>query len=341
MAEPAASRVGVLGAGSWGTTLALHLARKGETVTLWDGDAAHVARLEAEGRNERHVPGEKFPPSITVTPWLEDACGGPVVIFAVPAAAMTPVAESVAKAHPEWAGLPVTVAKGFEGESGRRMSQVLAGALPAAASRRVVALAGPSLAREVAGGLPVTLVAAGPEAEAREVQALFSGRNMRVYTNPDIAGVEYAGALKNIIAIAAGILDGMGLGDNARGALITRGLAEMVRLGTALGSRAESFYGLCGVGDLVTTCSSRLSRNHQVGERLAGGQKLEAILQELGQVAEGVPAARAAVDLARRAGVEMPIAQQVHEVLFSGKDPRRALDELMSRGLKPEVNATR
>jgi glycerol-3-phosphate dehydrogenase (NAD(P)+) len=334
-----ATTVGVLGAGSWGTTLALHLARKEHRVLLWDGDAAHLARLEAEGENKRHVPGQRFPAQLVVSPWLADAGGCDVAVFAVPCAAMAEVAGAVARAFPEWAALPVSVAKGFEASSGRRMSQVLSGALPRDAAQRVTVLAGPSLAAEAARGLPVTLVAAGPERDARLVQSLFSGRNVRVYTNPDPAGVEYAGALKNVIAIAAGILDGMQLGDNARGALITRGLAEMVRLGVAVGARPESFYGLCGVGDLVTTCSSPLSRNHQVGEGLSRGESLGAILERLGQVAEGVPATRAAVTLARGAGVEMPIAEQLHQVLFEGKDPRRALEELMSRGLKAEVGS--
>jgi glycerol-3-phosphate dehydrogenase (NAD(P)+) len=330
----------VLGAGSWGTTLALHLAHGGARVRLWDGDAAHLARLDAERENRRHLPGRKFPAALEVAPRLADAAGCEVVVFAVPCVAMAEVAGAVARGFPGWGALPVTVAKGFEASTNRRMSQVLADTLPRPAATRVTVLAGPSLAAEVARGLPVTLVAAGPEPDARIVQELFSARNMRVYTNPDPAGVEYAGGLKNVIAIAAGILDGLELGDNARGALITRGLAEMVRLGVALGARPESFYGLCGVGDLVTTCSSGLSRNHQVGEGLARGELLGAILERLGQVAEGVPATRAALGLARQAGVEMPIAGQVHEVLFAGKDPRRALEELMSRGLKAEVGRT-
>ena len=327
----------MLGAGSWGTTLALHLARLGVPVSLWDGDAAHLARLASDRENRRHLPGESFPEGLRVTPSLGDAAGCEVAVFSVPSRAMAEVARGVADAHPGWTALPVSVAKGLEGESGRRMSQVLAAALPPQAAARVTVLAGPSLATEVARGLPVHMVAAGPEPDAQLVQRLFSGRNMRVYTNPDAAGGEYAGALKNVIAIAAGILDGMGLGDNARGALITRGLAEMVRLGVTLGAKAESFYGLCGVGDLVTTCGSRLSRNHQVGEGLARGEALDEILERLGQVAEGVPATRAAVALAARHGVEMPIAEQVHQVLFDAKSPRRALEELLSRGLKSEV----
>ena len=332
------TRVGVVGAGSWGTTLALHLARRGNAVALWDRDPEHLARLAAERENARHVPGEAFPDSLQVTRGLDGALECDVAVFAVPTAGMRETAVAVRAVRPGWGALPVSVSKGFEVPGGRRMSQVLGEALPEAAARRTCVLAGPSLAREVARGLPVTLVAAGPEDEAKEVQRLFSGGTVRVYTNRDVAGVELGGALKNIIAIAAGLVDGLELGDNAKGALMARGLAEITRLGVALGARQETFYGLCGVGDMVTTCSSGLSRNHQLGIGLTRGRELEAVLADLGMVAEGVPATRAAVELANGVHVEMPITQQVHEVLFAGRDPRHALEELMSRGLKSEFH---
>jgi glycerol-3-phosphate dehydrogenase (NAD(P)+) len=335
------NKVAVFGAGSWGTTLALHLSRKGRAVRLWDRDELHLARLAAERTNARHVPGEKFPDSLEVASDFESLLEAEAAVFVVPSGAMRELAGRIRGAAPGWSAVPVSASKGFEAPGGLRMSQVLQEALPKPAARRIVVLAGPSLAREVARGLPVTLVAAGPEPEAAGIQELFSGLNVRVYTNPDVAGVELAGALKNVIAIAAGIVDGLELGDNAKGALVARGLAEMVRLGVALGARPETFYGLCGVGDLVTTAGSGLSRNHQVGIGLAKGRELSAVLDDLGMVAEGVPTARAALELARGAGVEMPITKQVCAVLFSKKDPRRALEELMSRGLKPEFRTGR
>ena len=338
MSAAAGTRVGVIGAGSWGTALALQLARKGEHAALWDRDLDHLARLSAERENARHVPGETFPDELEVSRELAPLLEAEVLVFAVPSAALRSAAELVAERAPRLRAVPVSAAKGFEAPGGKRMSEVLRETLPAPASGRVTVLSGPSLAREVAAGLPATLVATGPPAEAGVVQALFSGLALRVYTNDDTVGIELAGALKNVIAIAAGILDGLELGDNAKGALLARGLAEIVRLGTALGARAETFYGLCGVGDLVTTCGSGLSRNHQLGIALSRGRELEAILVDLGMVAEGVPTTRAAMELARRAGVEMPITQQVYEVLFEHKDPRAALEQLMSRGLKPEFH---
>jgi glycerol-3-phosphate dehydrogenase (NAD(P)+) len=330
------SRAGVLGAGSWGTTLALHLARKGIAVSLWDLDGEHLARLSAERENVRHVPGEAFPESLSVVRNMEEAAGLPVVVLAIPTTGMREAARAVKAAFPQWSALPVSVAKGLEYPGARRMSEVLKETLPPAAAARVTVLAGPSLAREVARGLPVSLVAAGLEADAREVQELFSGPSMRVYTNTDVIGVELGGAFKNIIAIAAGLMDGLELGDNAKGALLARGLAEMVRLGEALGARPESFYGLCGVGDLVATSTSDLSRNHQVGIALARGRRLDDILGDLGMAAEGVPATLAALEMSSRLGVELPITREVHAVMFSGKDPRDALEDLMNRGLKPE-----
>lgn len=331
--------VGVIGAGSWGTTLALHLARKDVPVSIWDRSPEHLGQLAAERENSRHVPGEMFPESLKVARRMEDVAAAPVVLFAVPTSAMREVATEVGFQFPEWSALPVSVAKGLEFPGARRMSTVLQESLPAPARNRVVVLAGPSLAREVARGLPATLVAAGPDAEAREVQELFSDGALRVYTNTDVVGVELASSLKNIIAIAAGMIDGLELGDNAKGALLARGLAEMVRLGTALGGRPESFYGLCGVGDLVATCGSGLSRNHQVGIALARGRELEAVLADLGMVAEGVIASRAVLELSEKLGVEMPITREVHDVMFAGKAPREALEALMSRGLKSEYRS--
>jgi glycerol-3-phosphate dehydrogenase (NAD(P)+) len=229
----------------------------------------------------------------------------------------------------------ISASKGFELETGERLSQVLQETL---AGRDVVVLTGPSHAEEVSRGIPTSVVAASPvEARAREVQALFSTPRFRVYTNSDVTGCEVAAGFKNVIAIAAGVCDGVGFGDNTKGALLTRGLAEMARLGVALGGRQDTFFGLAGMGDLIATAMSRHSRNRAVGERLGRGETIEQVLSSMTMVAEGVPASRAASALGRANGVELPITDQVCALMFDGRSPREALDALMSRDLRSEV----
>ena len=327
------SRVAVLGAGSFGTTLAVHLAQAGHDTRLWGRDAAAMARLATERENAKFLAGITLPAEVKVHAELEVALEqAEFVLFVVPSQAMRSVAEQVAATGAR--GVPVCASKGLELGTLRRLSQVLTETLGDPAP---VTLTGPSHAEEVARGIPTTVVAAcASEARARDVQLLCSTPRFRVYTNDDVVGCEYGGALKNVIAIAAGVCDGLGFGDNTKGALLTRGLAEMSRLGEVMGAKRETFSGLTGMGDLIATAMSRHSRNRHVGERLGRGETLEQVLGAMVMVAEGVTTARAARDLGRQRGVELPITEQVC-ALFEGRDPMSALMALMTRDLKREV----
>jgi glycerol-3-phosphate dehydrogenase (NAD(P)+) len=327
------SGVAVLGAGSWGTTLAIHLANAGHAVSLWDHDRDHLAVLESRRENPKFLAGIALPGGIKVQPELERALeGASFTLFVVPSQALRTAAARV-----QTTGLRSTwviATKGLELGSLKRMSEVLAETL---GDPDPVVLVGPSHAEEVSRGIPTSIVAAArDESRARLVQQLCSTVRLRVYTNTDVAGCEYGAALKNVIAIAAGVCDGLGYGDNTKGALLTRGLAEITRLGVAMGGRRDTFYGLTGMGDLIATATSRHSRNRHVGERLGRGETLEQVLGAMVMVAEGVNTAKAARDLGRARGVEMPITDQVCELMLEGKDPREALDALMSRDLKSE-----
>jgi len=325
--------VAMLGAGSWGTTLAIHLAALGHRVSLWDHDREQMDRMAADRENRKFLSGIALPDAIKVQPKLEAAVGGAEVIwFVVPSHALRAVASRVkgAGARALW----VCATKGLEVETLERPTEVLGGVL---GDPQVVAFVGPSHAEEVSRGIPTSIVAAcGDEARAQQVQELASSSRLRVYTNTDVAGCEYGAALKNVIAIAAGVCDGLGYGDNTKGALLTRGLAEITRLGVALGGRRETFYGLTGMGDLITTAMSRHSRNRHVGERLGRGETIEQVLGAMRMVAEGENTARAARELGRRNRVELPITDQVCALLLEGRSPREALEALMSRDLKSE-----
>jgi glycerol-3-phosphate dehydrogenase (NAD(P)+) len=327
------SRVAVLGAGSFGTTLAIHFCAAGHEVRLWGRDAAAMGRIRDTRENAKFLAGITLPPGVKVHAELERALeAAEFTVFVVPSQALRSVATQVAAIGT--AGLPVCASKGLELGSLRRLSEVLAETL---GDRSPVMLTGPSHAEEVARGIPTTVVAAcADEARARDVQVLCSTPRFRVYTNDDVVGCEYGGALKNVIAIAAGVCDGLGFGDNTKGALLTRGLAEMSRLGEAMGARRETFFGLAGMGDLITTAMSRHSRNRHVGERLGRGETLEQVLGAMVMVAEGVHTARAARDLGRQRDVELPITEQVC-ALFEGRDPQSALMALMTRDLKREA----
>jgi glycerol-3-phosphate dehydrogenase (NAD(P)+) len=327
------SRVAVLGAGSWGTTLAIHLAGAGHEAALWGNDGDQLAQIERERENRKFLAGIPLPPGVKVQPQLKAALeGAEFHLYVVPSQAVRAVAGQVAATGAR--GVAVCASKGLELGTLRRMSEVLAESLSDPAP---VALTGPSHAEEVAAGVPTSIVAACvDEARARAVQQLCATPRLRVYTNDDVAGCEYGGALKNVIAIAAGVCDGLGYGDNTKGALLTRGLAEIGRLGVAMGGRRETFFGLTGMGDLVTTAMSRHSRNRHVGEQLGRGETLEHVLDGMVMVAEGVNTARAARDLGRARGVELPITEQVCAIALEGKNPRDALQELMTRDLKRE-----
>jgi glycerol-3-phosphate dehydrogenase (NAD(P)+) len=325
----------VLGAGSWGTTLAIHLAGAGHEARLWDHDPALLAALESERENRKFLAGIALPAGVKVRTELEAALDGAThTLYVVPSQAVREVALRV-RATGMRASLPVCAAKGLELKTLKRMSEVLSEALE---DPDPVVLTGPSHAEEVSRGIPTSVVAAArDESRAREVQVLCSTPRFRVYTNSDIAGCEYGAALKNVIAIAAGVCDGVGFGDNTKGALLTRGLAEIARLGVAMGGRRETFYGLTGLGDLITTAMSVHSRNRHVGERLGRGETLEQVLGKMVMVAEGVNTARAARDLGRSHGLELPITEQVCALMFEGRSPREALQALMTRDLKSEA----
>ncbi len=325
----------VIGAGSWGTALAHHLAGTGVEVRLWAYEAEVAESIARSRENTAFLPGLALSAGVRpVTSFAEALQGARFALFVTPSHVARATLRAAAPALPP--GVPVVVAsKGFEIESLQRMDQVfeevLAGAHP------LVFVSGPSFAREVAAGLPTAVTAASHDAvSARAVQGLLSSETFRVYTTDDVVGVEVGGALKNVVAIAAGIGDGLGLGHNARSALITRGLAEMTRLGVALGARAATFAGLAGLGDLVLTCTGDLSRNRTLGLALAAGRSLAEVQAATRTVAEGVRTTAAAVRIAARAGVELPIAVQVHRVLFEGAPPRAALHELMTRTLRDE-----
>jgi len=330
-------KFGILGGGGWGTALSIVLSSGGGDVVVWEYDAEQAERVKGEGMNAKFLPGVALPSAVQFTSDLAEAVAGKdVVVFAVPSHTLRGVAKKLA-AMDTTGALIVAATKGIEDGSLMRMSEVLVDELSAAASDRIVVLAGPSHAEEVSRGHPTAVVAASASpASAKQVQQLFSTSTFRVYTNEDVVGVELGVSVKNVVAIAAGICDGIGYGDNTKAALITRGLAEITRLGLALGARRETFFGLAGVGDLVVTCLSRHSRNRYVGEEVGRGRTLEAVLSGMVMVAEGVKTTKSALHLARRHEVEMPITEQVYAVLFEGKDPHTAIDELMTRELKSE-----
>jgi glycerol-3-phosphate dehydrogenase (NAD(P)+) len=327
----------VLGAGSWGTALGALLAGKGFPVTTWDKDTAVLDEIAHAHRNERYLPGVALPPALLATPDLTRALeGAELVVLAVPSLAVRQVAiEAKRLVH---AGTPIVcVAKGIELESLMTMTEVLEDVLPVPLHPYLAVMSGPSFAREVARGLPTAVtVGARWERIARQVQDAFHTRTFRPYTSGDVVGCEIGGCVKNVVAIAAGISDGLGFGANALAALITRGLVEITRLAVRKGANPLTLSGLSGLGDLVLTCSSDLSRNRTVGRKLAEGKKLEDIEREIAQVAEGVPSARSVHDLSRRLEVEMPISETVHRLLYENVPPRDAVTALMMRETKPE-----
>jgi len=324
-------KVTVLGAGAWGTTLARLLCRDAHAVTLWGHDAEHLQDVTRAGANERYLPGILLPRELRLEADLRRAlAGGECVIVAVPSKGFAELARGLSECEDTL----VSVTKGIEYETGLTMCGVLRASAPRA---RIVAFSGPTLAMEVARDMPTAIVAASDDpAAAQQVQQLFHRPSFRVYTSADPLGVELGGALKNVVAIAAGVGDGLGFGDNSKAALITRGIVEMRRLGVACGAQPETFSGLSGLGDLTVTCYSRLSRNRGLGERLGRGDKLERVLTESIAIAEGYPTARSAYQLARRLKVVTPIIDEVYQVLYEGKNVAKALQDLTSRESKPE-----
>jgi glycerol-3-phosphate dehydrogenase (NAD(P)+) len=329
------NQIAVVGGGSWGTALSLLLAEKVDLIKLWVWDASQAATMKERHENPL-LPSFTLPDNIYVTTSLAEALEGvEFLLFVTPSHGAMAVANAMKQYLSKEVAI-VSATKGLDGETGLTISQTLERILPC--GTKIAVLSGPNLAVEVAKRIPTaTVVASNDKSLAQKVQKLLMGPSLRVYTNSDVLGVELAGALKNVIAIAAGICDGMGFGDNTKAALVTRGLAEITRLGMRLGAQQSTFMGLAGVGDLMATCASPLSRNRRLGFGLGQGRKIEEVLQEIGQVAEGIPTTKAARDLAHKLGVEMPITEQVYDVLFSGKPPQVALQEVMSREPKEEV----
>ena len=325
--------IAVVGAGSWGTTIASLLAARGP-LTLWARSAELADELTRTGRNATYLPGVQLPPTITATSSMAEAVArAHVVLVAVPSHGFRAVLETMAPALPDGAAV-VSLAKGIEAGTNRRMSQIVAEVLP---GHPAGVLSGPNLAHEVAAGQPAaTVVAFEDVALAQGVQELLHCSTFRVYTGTDVVGCEIAGASKNVMAIAAGASDGLGFGENTRAVLITRGLAEQARLGLAAGGMALTFGGLAGVGDLVATCTSPQSRNRTVGFELGAGRRLADVVSGMPMVAEGVRTAGPLVDLARRHGVEMPIAEQVAALVSGDTSPVDALAALMERPPRPE-----
>lgn len=322
--------VTILGAGAWGSVLGKVLHEGGHAVTLWDIDPPTLEAVRA-GRNERYLPGVELPRGWQVeSDWNRAIAGRECLVFAVPSKVFRQVAARLQGAP----ALLVSVTKGIEYDTGLTMCQILKEAAP---KNGVAALSGPSFALEVARGIPTAIVCGSDtEAVSRQVQQVFHRPALRVYRSTDVLGVELGGALKNIIAIGAGVCDGLGYGDNSKAALVTRALAEMRRFGVACGAQPETFAGLSGLGDLTVTCFSKLSRNRALGERLGRGETMEAIMASAPKLAEGYPTARSAYRLARKLDVVTPIIDEVHAMLYEGKNVRRAVQDLLNRALKAE-----
>jgi glycerol-3-phosphate dehydrogenase (NAD(P)+) len=327
-------KIGVMGDGGWGTTLAILLARKGYTVGLWGVFPEYLEIIDEKRENVKFLPGIKIPASVKI---IKEAGilinKSDIIIIAIPSRFLRGVLEkfSVIDCHQK---IFLSVVKGIENDTFLRPSQIIRDVL---GEVKLAVLSGPSISHEVALGIPATVVIASPVIKlARRLQKVFSTENFRVYVHSDVVGVELGGALKNIIAIACGISDGLGFGANTKAALLNRGMTEIMRLGIALGARPQTFWGLSGMGDLITTCISPYGRNRWVGEQIGKGRKIKQILAGMEMVAEGVWTTKAAYELSQKKHVEMPITEQVYKVLYENKNPRQAVKELMTRKLKEE-----
>ena len=331
-------KIAVLGAGSWGTALSLVLADNGHDVHLWGHNQAHIQEINKTHQNEKYLPSITLPESIFGYSSLEEALQGiHTIILAVPTKAIREVLQQMLIFRTE----PVTVvhvSKGIEPDTLLRISEIIEQELPESIRKDIVVLSGPSHAEEVSLRHPTTVAVSSNNMEAAErIQDLFINNNFRVYTNPDIIGVEIGGALKNIIALAAGISDGLGYGDNAKAALITRGLAEIARLGTKMGANPLTFSGLTGIGDLIVTCTSVHSRNWRAGNLLGSGKSLDEVLKNMGMVVEGVRTTKAAYQLSKQYEVNMPISIALYDILFNNVSAKNAVDSLMGRDKTVEM----
>lgn len=331
------TKVGVLGAGGWGAALGMLLDENGHDVCIWEYNVDVASRL-AESRENMFLPDIRVPDSIFITADLKRAAGdADVILLTLPSHAVRSVAVEMAKIGVE-NKIFVSGSKGIENHSLCRISQILIHSIPGLQENHIVCLSGPSHAEEVARKMPTVVTAASTNSEAsKTVQQLFMNDHFRVYTSRDLVGVELGGSLKNVIAVAAGISDGAGFGDNTKAALITRGIVEITRLGTAMGAHPDTFAGLSGMGDLIVTCTSRHSRNRYVGEEVGKGRSLKEVLDGMNMVAEGVRTTQSVLDLSKHHKIEMPITEEVYKVLFEGKNAKQAVRDLMSRSQKTET----
>jgi glycerol-3-phosphate dehydrogenase (NAD(P)+) len=324
----------IIGAGGWGTALAGLWAKDGRQIVLWGHSADRVAQMRKTRENSDYLPGLLLPDSVHITSELSDCYDAELIVFATPSTALRKIAAQLAKTCGLTHAVLLSCSKGIEHGSGMRMTEILHETFP---ENKIAVLSGPNLATEVARGLPTaTVIACEDGGCAASLQTTLGGRRFRIYTSLDVVSIELGGALKNVFAIAAGISDGLGLGDNAKAALVTRSLAELVRFGVAMGGTANAFYGLSGAGDLMLTCYSDRSRNHSVGERLGLGEPLSEITTSMRMVAEGIPTAQSSWECARRLNITTPITDQVYSILYRQKKPAVALEELLKREPKPE-----
>jgi glycerol-3-phosphate dehydrogenase (NAD(P)+) len=327
-------KIGIIGAGSYGTALAVLLSKRGAPVALWGHDSAHVEQMKSSRTNEKYLPGVTLAENIAPTTAQSEVRDADLVLFVTPSKAIREVAQQFATHSPREDAIFLSCTKGIERGGGLRMSEVLREIFP---HNPIAVISGPSHAEEISRFMPTAVVLGSEDARVAEnLQQTFSSKIFRAYTSTDVAGIELGGALKNIFAIAAGVSDGLGFGDNSKAALVTRSLAELTRLGVALGGRRETFMGLSGIGDLIVTCFSRHSRNRAVGERLGRGETIEQITSSMTMVAEGIPTALSASECAKKLGIETPIIDQVRAALYEGKSARVGMMELLSRDPKPE-----
>ena len=332
-------KISIIGAGSWGTALAILLAEHRGQVLLWGHNPKVVDELVSSRTNNAYLPGLRLPPNVYGTGDLAETADADLIVFVTPSKATRDVATALAGHGPKAGQAVVSCTKGIEHDTGKLMSQVISECLPGC---RMAVLSGPNHAEEVAQRIPAAGVIGSEDPALLEtLQRIFSVPSFRAYTSDDVTGIQLGGALKNIFAIAAGVSDGFNMGDNAKAGLVTRSLAEMMRLGVALGGRQETFFGLSGVGDLMVTCFSRHSRNRKVGERLGRGESPKEIESSMQMVAEGVPTALSAWQCAQRLGIEVPVTKQIHAVLYEGKPPHEAMWELLGRPPKAEADEVR
>jgi glycerol-3-phosphate dehydrogenase (NAD(P)+) len=327
-------RTAIVGSGGWGTALAFLWSKQGNEITLWGHDPERAERVRSTRENAEYLPGVKLPESIRVTSDITDCAGADLIVFVTPSTALRSVATRLRTSLSDSKIVLLSGTKGIEHGSGMRMSQILEEIFP---QNTVAVLSGPNLAVEVSRDLPTATVLGCRVAEcAEELQRRLGSERFRIYSSDETIGIELGGALKNVFAIPAGVSDGFGLGDNSKAALVTRSLAELVRLGTAMGGNPRTFYGLSGAGDLIATCFSQHSRNRRVGEKLGRGETLEQIIAGTHMVAEGIPTSKSAYECARKLNIDTPIIDQIYSVLYEGKRPDQALQELLGRGQKAE-----